>query len=84
MSKLRITKTVTLVQTVEFNEENYPGLDLEGAIAYEQDQELGDKLEAFADVLGEAEYDAEVGEAYDDGTPVGTRGKYEQVIEVIE
>ncbi len=49
--KLRITRTVTLVQLVPVNENYYPGMTPEQASAYEAGLDLVEKLEQFSEAL---------------------------------
>ena len=55
--KLVIKRTVTITSTVPINDDTYPEMSIDEAVAYEQDMDITDKLEHFAEAVSCADFD---------------------------
>lgn len=48
---IQVSQRVTLVNRIEYNEQNYPGMTLAEALAYEKELPREDKLGLFAEAI---------------------------------
>ena len=48
---IQVSRRVTVVTSIPFDEDNYPGMSLEEALAYERGLDEADKLESFVEQL---------------------------------
>jgi tRNA C32,U32 (ribose-2'-O)-methylase TrmJ len=54
---IQIKRTVTLTTEVPFDEKHYPSMNISEAVAYEMELDVEQKLELFAEEIGEAALD---------------------------
>jgi len=62
-----VRRTLSVVQNIPFDEEHYPGMTFEEALAHERDMSWQDKVVAFCDKLDDLTEEPDMGESIMEG-----------------